>query len=253
MLSVSLYALMAAPGAHSEIGGIGPVNSAEEGTATEGSANPSSGATDRSGSRLVSPSRGPESEERLNSTIEEQFDLLPVATTPGAPWIIEGEVNAVGVAPIPNAVNRSLRFDVGKGAEACVVLDTAVQTVRVTVDISITDATTSDAILLRAGSNNTDATALTINDGLFAFQIGGTRLVTSVVPIPDGWYRAGVLIDLRQSALELSLAEGDGRDLFRHDGPMAVHTVASIDRICFGRAGADAAVRWYLDNVVIEE
>ena len=223
------------------------IQSTREGTlAGNDSAGPSS---------VASPATSPgEGEIPAGAPAEEtltvDFDAGRMGQGLGAEWVqISGSADAVALAPVPNAVNRSARLqsiDVA-GAEACrPVAPTPVRVSRLFVEVLLSEPTTTAVVIARNASASGELRmSLGVSDS--TLTVNGARPSARGGGLPAGeWLGAEIIAD-------------DGQTLWRLDGGSSgtvmeatidVDALSAVDEVCLA-VSTDSTGAAHFDNLTV--
>lgn len=174
------------------------------------------------------------------------FDELTMNSGLGAEWAASGDTDAVEVAPIPNAVNRSARLVTSGsfGAEACTELAAATGELTVTVDVMVSGGAARADVSLDAAPGRLTASytaerSTLSGAGMAPLQLDGIS--------PGEWYRS--VISVRPGGeWELTALE---KDPVEQSALMGNPTgIGPPRRICIGVEG-EAGASAHFDNLTI--
>jgi hypothetical protein len=176
------------------------------------------------------------------------FDEQTMNSGLGAGWAATGGDDAAGVAPVPNAVNRSARL-VTSGtspAEACTDLAAVTGGLTVTVDVMLSGGPARADISLDAGTGR-----LTVSYGAERSTLSGAGMAALELDgiTPGEWYRSVISLS-PGGEWELRPLEGDPVE---QRAPIGDPTdIGHPGRICIGVEGA-AGASAHFDNLTITE
>ncbi len=197
----------------------------------------------------ASPAAQPPSPSASPTTIlAVAFDEQTMNSGLGAEWAAPGGDDAAGVAPVPNAVNRSARLVTSGSspAEACTDLAAATGGLTVTVDVMLSGGAARADMSLDAATGRLTASygaerSTLSGAGMAALELGGIT--------PGEWYRSVISLS-PGGEWELTPLEGDPVE---QQAPIGNATdIGPPRRICIGVDGA-AGASAHFDNLTITE
>jgi hypothetical protein len=218
------------------------------------------------------PSRNAPAETRRQvevggiTSVQEQFDGLPMDSRLPAPWTTSGGGSAQIVA-LPTSVDRSVRLasDAGGVAtEACRPTDVAAGTdIRVALEYRVGGAAPAPFPLLSLQSGDTRRVGLLIGAGGSEVAVlGGADAGPSdapvVSPVPrataatTGWHRVELTIARASGAVTWRVHDEAGAETASGTATVADLASGGLDRVCLRSPGGSPSGWVAVDDLVIE-
>lgn len=176
------------------------------------------------------------------------FDEVTMNSGLGDGWSTREDGEAPGVAPVPNAVNRSARLVAteGSGTEACIAVPAPLDELSFTVDLMLGPGIERASVMLASptqrliASYGTEQSTLA-GDGSVAVELGGMAT--------DKWYRSAITFTPTAEWELVPVASGAVPQSVSIEQPAWAGTV---DRVCIGVEGASGSAA-HFDNIAITE
>ena len=178
------------------------------------------------------------------SSTADNFDDVRMASGLGPGWSVEPRAGAIGVAAVPNAVDRSARVEAAQSpARACRALAGTVEEPVVSYDVLVEPGISTAQLILTGLAGD-----LTIAIGSAGGQIFSSAGPAGDLPIiaADVWYR--VRLDLQRADIRIVERESGGSKETTELSTSLPDT--RYDRVCISTAG-DAGSASYFDNLTI--
>jgi hypothetical protein len=173
------------------------------------------------------------------------FDDVRMASGLGADWSVQPSDAVVGVAALPNAVDRSAELEAASiPPRACRSLPQAAAQLAVSYDFLMEDGITAAQLTLEGAERQ-----LTIALGADGGEVSsnGSGLATLEAIEAETWYRASV--DTSQAEIRVAERESGGTDRTTEFPPPPPS--AAYEHVCISTEG-DSGAAAYFDNITIQ-
>ena len=173
-----------------------------------------------------------------------QFDDVRMSSGLGPGWFVEPANPGVGVAALPNAVNRSARLEAGASpTRACRTLAEGLTVTAVLYDILV-DARLPTAELTLTGDAGDMTVAMSSAGGHISLSADAGVDLPSIEA--GSWYRVSVDLEMAELQIRERGSSGSGRVT---DVPAPV-APAPYERVCLRIEGEPGAAA-YFDNITV--